>query len=190
MYDTLIPDDIKLVALGMFRREGIDRVSVASICREANVANGSFYNFFENKDALLDALAADAAAALAGELAARPGAAMSPREEQHRDVAVIARFVRANADLFMLVVGLHSRPSGKLSPISLFIGQRQAEIADRIADGRYRHDLNARSAAIAEIAITTEIMRDWVGSNCAAEEAAVVGHLARLRCAMLIADPS
>jgi TetR/AcrR family transcriptional regulator, cholesterol catabolism regulator len=55
---------IRTAALALFREHGYDATTVEEIAERADVAKGTFFNYFARKDALLEALADD----LVGEL--------------------------------------------------------------------------------------------------------------------------
>ncbi|HSJ23757.1 MAG TPA: TetR/AcrR family transcriptional regulator [Longimicrobiales bacterium] len=59
---------IRSAALELFREKGYDATSVEEIAERADVAKGTFFNYFPRKDALLSAQAEDVAAELMEEL--------------------------------------------------------------------------------------------------------------------------
>src|SRR6187549_3746335 len=50
-------------ATTMFARQGVERTRINEITDEADVGFGSFYNHFENKDAIVEAVLGETAAA-------------------------------------------------------------------------------------------------------------------------------
>lgn len=63
-----------------FQRQGLAKVSVAELARDAGIGKGSFYAFFESKEALFLAIQEADEAALRGGLEAELEAASSGRE--------------------------------------------------------------------------------------------------------------
>jgi AcrR family transcriptional regulator len=53
------PDKIRRAALKLFSRQWFETVSIAEICREAEVSNGVFYRYYANKDQLIRDLLED-----------------------------------------------------------------------------------------------------------------------------------
>jgi AcrR family transcriptional regulator len=54
-------------ALAVFAREGLDAASINEITREADVANGTFYLHFKDKDELTSVVALSVAAEIVSE---------------------------------------------------------------------------------------------------------------------------
>lgn len=50
-------EEIMRSALACFKRKGFHNVSMADIAREDGMSVGNLYNFFENKDAIIEAFA-------------------------------------------------------------------------------------------------------------------------------------
>ena len=50
-------EEIMRSALACFKRKGFNNVSMADIAREDGMSVGNLYNFFENKDAIIEAFA-------------------------------------------------------------------------------------------------------------------------------------
>jgi AcrR family transcriptional regulator len=48
-------------ALGLFREEGFDKVTVESIAKKAGIAKGSFYNYFKSKEDVYEAVVSSVA---------------------------------------------------------------------------------------------------------------------------------
>jgi AcrR family transcriptional regulator len=74
-------DDILRAALGIFREAGFDKTSVESITRAAGISKGSFYNYFESKEKVYEAVVSDIAmktVEAAKEILTTPG--ISPKE--------------------------------------------------------------------------------------------------------------
>jgi AcrR family transcriptional regulator len=60
------------VAKGVFARRGYHRANVAHICQAARIGRGTLYQYFDNKQAVMEALLADIAARISDVLDRRP----------------------------------------------------------------------------------------------------------------------
>lgn len=78
-------DKITGAALALFDTEGFEKTSVASICRNAGIANGSFFHAFPTKDAL----AGDIYMSLVGEYHASMVAGLVPGLDAAQGIAAL-----------------------------------------------------------------------------------------------------
>jgi AcrR family transcriptional regulator len=171
-------------ALDLFAQRGVDAVSVAEICRAADVANGSFYNVFRSKDALIADLLAEAQQALATALAAAQGGNGDAAPDHRRDVTIIVDFVEANWRLFHLTLTTHARPGMPMSLVDVFIRQRTEEVRRGVAAGRFRRDLVPEITAAAEVGLTTEVLRWWAQNRDAVSRETLIDQLTAIRTRM------
>lgn len=186
-----IKDAIRAQALTLFEQRGVDDVSVAEICREAKVANGSFYNFFRSKDALIADLLRDTQRELARALAEAQGDPASPEEAHRRDVTLIVDFVERHWALFRLILTTHARPGMTGSLVELFVLQRTEEVRRKIKSGFYRSDLIPEIAAAAEVGLMTETLSWWSRNRETVSRARLIDHLTAIRTRITNgADPS
>ena len=114
-------------ALRVLDRHGLAGLSMDAVAKAAGVATGTIYLYFENKDALLNALYVDVKAELSRQVfsAASPTAALRPAFEQ-MCVAYLEYVTAHRADLvFMrefpnsphLLEESRARTSGTLAPL-------------------------------------------------------------------------
>jgi AcrR family transcriptional regulator len=172
---------IRRTALDLFEKRGVDAVSVAEICRAADVANGSFYNFFRSKDALIADLLDEAQRALARILADAQSEAATPVDAHRRDVTMIVAFVEKHWALFRLALTTHSRPGMKGSLVDLFVRQRTEELRRKIVAGECRADLVPEIAAAAEVGLMTETLSWWARNQEAVPRDRLVDQLTAIR---------
>jgi AcrR family transcriptional regulator len=88
----------------LFAAKGIEAATIAEIAEEADIAVGSFYNYFESKDALLEALLQSALGEQLGVLRSRQSQVEDPAEKisiAHRHLVELAS---SEPDLAWLVV--------------------------------------------------------------------------------------
>jgi AcrR family transcriptional regulator len=176
-----IRDAIRAQALKLFEQRGVDDVSVAEICRTAEVANGSFYNFYRSKDALIAGLLDETQRELARALAEVQDEPVSAEAAHRRDVTLIVDFVDKHWALFRLTLTTHARPGMTGSLVDLFVRQRTEEIRRRIANGHYRADLIPEVAASAEVGLTTETLSWWSRNRDAISREALIDQLTAIR---------
>jgi AcrR family transcriptional regulator len=81
------------VAKGVFARRGYHRANVAHICQAARIGRGTLYQYFDNKEAVMEALLADIAERIAQVLDARPTIPTLP-EGSYPPRELVAAFCR------------------------------------------------------------------------------------------------
>jgi AcrR family transcriptional regulator len=151
------------IATQQFAAHGFHAVSVAGLCRAAEVANGTFYLYFKNKEEVFAEVVAEAMLLLAQSLRDPAREAMSPRDRDRFDVEVMVSFIAERQDLFRVLVNEHGlRTQERESLIDMFASQRARELRSGIRRGEYRAGLHPETAAYAEIGLTNEIMQRWV----------------------------
>lgn len=100
---------IRNAALRLFREKGYDETTVEEITEAADVAKGTFFNYFARKDALLEALAED----LIGELFERLGPEETwrgtSREQLERLFVTLADLVARDPELSRIMLIEHMR---------------------------------------------------------------------------------
>ena len=149
-------------ALGLFREQGYDATTVEQIANAADVAKGTFFNYFKTKEAILPALVEWRLQELGAALAPEQGAPASP-------VARIKLALRLVADdpllsdhaltrrMFALVQRRHSDAQFGQPLVQLFAEQvRQAQDA-----GEIRADLDAVYLACVICALFFQQMMMW-----------------------------
>ena len=119
----------------LFAAQGVESTRINEITEEADVGFGSFYNHFDSKDAIVQAVLADAVAAQGAELDTLTAALEDPAEV----VAVAHRhFVRlalADPDWAWLLVRLDVSHNVMLDALGPFA---RRDLARGIAAGRFR----------------------------------------------------
>jgi AcrR family transcriptional regulator len=162
-----VSNDVRRKLLGqateMFATKGYDSFSIAALCREIGVANGTFYSYFENKDAIFAAVVTAAVQTLAGRLRDPQRALLTPRQREVFDVTAMVNFIEEHQNLFHILLSEHSlRTQERDSLIDLFAQQRAQELQEGVKQGIFRHDLDPQMAAYAEVGLVNELLQWWV----------------------------
>lgn len=168
---------IRDAGLRLMASEGLDAVSVARICREAKVANGTFYNIYPSKEAMSETLALEGAAELGSRLwVGRPMGSAASEAGQRRDVEIIARFAIEHRDLFLVAFSSAGNAMARRVTETL-IAQRAQVFAEEFGD-------LADDLARAETMITQGFIERALRSEKPDEEA-LVGSLVTMRMALV-----
>lgn len=183
-YGTDLRAIIRETALEQFATSGVDGVSVAEICRVARIANGSFYNFYRNKDALLDDLLGEARRILREKLAAAQRGNTTPEADHRRDVTIIVEFARDHQELYRLALGPAPEGVRRASVVEEFVAQRTREIERNVRGGRFRKDLPPRLTAYALIGMMVSTVNWWVLHQAEMSAEDLIDHLTKLRTRM------
>ncbi len=146
-------DDLVDAALRAFAAKGVTATSVDDIVRAAGVAKGTFYLYFESKDAVVTAVAQRLVEGVAREMDAALGAAGRPAAVRLAGLAEAMSAVGAEAHERELVevihrpenAAIHDRLSARIM-VRLAPGVA-AVIADGIRDGEFIAQDPDRAAA-------------------------------------------
>jgi AcrR family transcriptional regulator len=104
-------DRILSAALSIADREGVEALSMRRLAQELDVWPMSVYRYFQDKDALLDAMAADAAGTVAS-----PPPRASWREQLHRLLSEAQRSIAASPGVAGRLPRAFLTPSGMRVP--------------------------------------------------------------------------
>jgi AcrR family transcriptional regulator len=188
--DRTIGDRILEAASLEFAELGIRAAKIASICRRADIANGTFYLHYRTKEAVWAELLQRAASELAERL--RISHAIKKLDARSRDrieVSIIVGFAEERSDMFRFMMG---ERSGQVAVHNVFFDQlndqRCEAIRQGIADGEFRSNLNPMIAALADIGATTEIIQWWLRNPDKMTREMVIDHLIDLRARMFFPD--
>ena len=176
---------IRAVGLRLFAEHGVQGVSVARLCREADVANGTFYNFYKDKSELVAEFLTEAYEGLAARLrAAEPPEGEAPSAEalHRRDVDIIVAFTEENEDLIRLAV--RDEDAVRMSERSvreMLLEQRTRSINHGIEAGSYRGGVDPAVLARAESAVTTEMLLWWIADTSRMDRDTLIEALVAVR---------
>lgn len=120
-------ETIKEVALALFARDGYHRTSISRIAREAGVSKGLMYNYFDGKEALLEAIITDAFEE--GEEAMLPYLVnqSDPRAKLRGLTKATFRMVQERFDYWKLLTALSLQP-GVLAGVEPIVRQKREEL--------------------------------------------------------------
>ena len=146
---------IQRVAIDLFTRHGYDAVTVASITREADVAKGTFFNYFPTKADILISFWAE----LLDEVLAY-GEALPAAEARtcfRRFFNNFSRRVESNAEMFDLLVCQVAYQPGLRKVEGDSLARTRSLYAGFLARGR--------PGRVRDLDLLTEMIRDlWVGT--------------------------
>ncbi|MCQ8185871.1 TetR/AcrR family transcriptional regulator [Parvularcula maris] len=178
--------DYKLVirdaGLKLFAEKGVEAVSVAQICRDAEVANGTFYNFYRNKSELVAEFLTEAYEGLAAKLRDADGEASNAEEQHRRDVTIIVDFTAENSDLIR--IALRDEGAKRLTEqnvTEMFIHQRAAGLKRGMATGFYRAGIDPEMAARTETGLMNEILSWWLSDQSKIDRELLIDSLVAIR---------
>jgi len=157
-------------ALKTFVKRGYSETKVAEIASEAGVAEGTIYNYFQNKEDLLLALFDEKWGGIIDEIKKKIDRLDDPNDKLKAVFSLVVRMFKKNrhlAELFMVDV--------KQSSIFLtnYTINRIVEFLDLIEDileegkkkGIYRKDLDSRVAKMVIFGAAQGILLSWVLSE-------------------------
>ena len=139
-------------------------VKISRLCKDAGIANGTFYIYFRDKDALYQAVMQRAVDEflLALRTAEETGSD-GPAQADLRDLDIIVRFATAQPQLLRALFNDRGlRGEGGIPIRSLMVRQRATIVEDGQANDVFRSDIDPELAARAEIAVTAELLVAWL----------------------------
>lgn len=86
-----------------FAERGFHEASISGITRRAGTALGSFYTYFDSKDAIFSALVKDMSQAVAEKAAAAISPASSGVEREREALAAFLDFARAHKEIYRII---------------------------------------------------------------------------------------
>jgi AcrR family transcriptional regulator len=179
--DLTIRERIKTTALELFSLRGVEAVSVAQLCREAGIANGTFYTCYRTRDELVGELLSDVSSTLA-ELLRDANRELDGSVDAHRrDVTIIVEFAVQHERLFEFSFAQRAAGRDIRNPISIFAEQRHREMARHIRSGLYEASLDPRIAAFAEIGLMVEVLSWWIASGKPVSKKRLIDQLTAIR---------
>jgi AcrR family transcriptional regulator len=173
-----------------FAEQGIRAAKIASICRRADIANGTFYLHFRTKEAVWAELLRRAAAELAERLRVSHSVkSLDARSRDRIEVSIIVSFAEERSDLFHFMMG---ERSGQVAVHNVFFDelndQRCESIRQGIEKGDFRPNLDPMLTALADMGATTEIIQWWLRNPGRLTREDVIEHLIDLRARMFFPD--
>jgi len=132
-------------------KEGVDKISVRALAREAGVAHRAAYQHFPDKDALVAAALSDGYAMLETRLAAVADETASPVERLIAIAKVLAVFAYDHQNMFLAMTGPRINQKGDFPELEAALGRNWrlvvAPIAQGVASGDFGiGDKNAAAA--------------------------------------------
>ncbi len=146
---------ILAAAMKVFAKKGFERATIKDIAKEADIAEGSIYNYFKGKDDLLahvPRVLLQTALENLGPLMEAPSSELAPELALTQIAHSIIAFFRGNAPFFRVLFS--SLPSMNPATRRAFVeqgllyasGQLEVVFERLVAQGVFRSDLNSRVA--------------------------------------------
>jgi TetR/AcrR family fatty acid metabolism transcriptional regulator len=154
-------------ATKVFARKGFYNSKVADVAKEANVADGTIYLYFKNKDDLLISIFDESMDAFTAEVQRRVKVVSDPVEKLRRFIQLHLDLVRENQDTAQ-VLQIELRQSAKF--MKEYAGTKFKDYLNIVADileegqkqGLFRQDLNATIAKRVLFGAVDEMALEWV----------------------------
>ncbi|MBV7259161.1 TetR/AcrR family transcriptional regulator [Erythrobacter crassostreae] len=125
-----------------FGEKGFHEASVSSITRRAGVALGSFYTYFDSKDALFRALVADMSATVKSSARAALSEDMNALEIERAALAAFLDFAREHKEIYRIIDEAEFVDPQSYRTHYKTIGERiQARLKSAGESGEFRADL-------------------------------------------------
>ena len=157
----------------LFAAQSVDAVSIDDSVAAADVAKGSFYNHFADKDALARAIAGAVRAEAEAEVDAANAGIVEPARRMARAQAVYMRFAVRNPERARAMVRLFAGASLPNAPMNRGL---RADIEAGLADGSFR-DLTLETGLLMAMGMGTIAVTHVLEAGGATEPQAISRHL-------------
>jgi TetR/AcrR family transcriptional regulator, fatty acid metabolism regulator protein len=152
-------------AVRVFAAQGYDKSRVGDVAREAGVAYGLIYHYFDSKEAVLEAVFREAWGRLLTAVALAEQTAGTAPERLELVVKIVLRAWRDDPDLVRLLVREVTRNphiQDELDEIGQAFATLERIVAGGQAEGTLRPSLDARLSAWMLYGALEEILTGWV----------------------------
>jgi TetR/AcrR family transcriptional regulator, fatty acid metabolism regulator protein len=152
-------------AVRVFAAQGYDKSRVGDVAREAGVAYGLIYHYFDSKEAVLEAVFREAWGRLLAAVALAEQTAGTAPERLELVVKIVLRAWRDDPDLVRLLVREVTRNphiQDELDEIGQAFATLERIVAGGQAEGTLRPSLDARLSAWMLYGALEEILTGWV----------------------------
>ena len=170
------PRRILDAAVRVFAAQGYDTARVGDIAKEAGVAYGLVYHYYESKDAVLEAVFREAWGRLLAAVALAEETGVDAAEQLEVVVKIVLRAWRDDPDLVRLLVREVTRNPHIQDELDE-IGQAFASIERMVrrgqADGTFRAELDPKLASWMLYGALEEVLTGWVLGQLPDDAAAV-----------------
>lgn len=116
-------------ALKLFARKGFAATTTADIARSVGISKGLVYNYFSNKEEILECLITESVRAAIPMLTAQNDES-DPKTQMEELIRQWIRLIKSDSDLMRLVLQLHT--SGAFRKL---VDRRAGELYEMLADG-------------------------------------------------------
>jgi AcrR family transcriptional regulator len=159
------PRRILDAAVRVFAAQGYDAARVSDIAREAGVAYGLVYHYYESKDAVLEAVFREAWGSLLAAVAVAEESGEDAAAQLELVVKIVLRVWRDDPDLVRLLVREVTRNphiQDELDEIGQAFASLERMVRRGQAEGTFRPELDPKLAAWMLYGALEEVLTGWV----------------------------
>ena len=170
------PRRILNAAVRVFAAQGYDAARVGDVAREAGVAYGLVYHYYDSKEAVLEAVFREAWGRLLAAVALAEETGGDAAEQLELVVKIVLRAWRNDPDLVRLLVREVTRNvhiQDELDEIGQAFATLERMIVRGQANGTFRADLDPKLAAWMLYGALEEVLTGWVLGQLPDDAAAV-----------------
>jgi len=170
------PRRILDAAVRVFAAQGYDTARVGDIAKEAGVAYGLVYHYYESKEAVLEAVFREAWGRLLAAVALAEETGMDAAEQLELVVKIVLRAWRDDPDLVRLLVREVTRNphiQDELDEIGQAFASLERMVRRGQADGTFRAELDPKLASWMLYGALEEVLTGWVLGQLPDDAAAV-----------------
>jgi len=183
------PRRILDAAVRVFAAQGYDTARVGDIAKEAGVAYGLVYHYYDSKDAVLEAVFREAWGRLLAAVALAEETGVDAAEQLELVVKIVLRAWRDDPDLVRLLVREVTRNphiQDELDEIGQAFASLERMVRRGQADGTFRAELDPKLASWMLYGALEEVLTGWVLGQLP-DDAAAVGAAEREVTATMVA---
>lgn len=167
----------------LFARDGYERTSVAAIAKEAQVASGTLFFHFKNKEGLFQKIALCYMSELHSRIREsnrRPSKNIEHSVRMHTET--IVRFVEENRGVFSVIVNrINSGSAIGETLAQVFVNEQIDRLKEGISEGFFRDDIDTEIAAHCIIGMLFRVLSWFVRNPSKSNRENLIDTLTKIR---------
>jgi AcrR family transcriptional regulator len=177
-----------LIAAGqhLFARQPLESVSIDDITAIADVAKGSFYNYFDNKESLASAIIEQVQADCERHIGLANAVIADPAHRMARAMAVVVIYAHDHPDRVQAMLALSSRRQDIAAPLNAGVTR---DVSEGLQGGRF-NGITVQSGVLLALGLICVAVNFLRSQQAKAPAAAVVREIGAALLRALGADPA
>lgn len=173
---------IIVASIQALAHSGEQGLKIASVAREAGIANGTFYLYFKNRNALIEEVLHQISSQLASCVISVHTYFKQSGSLDRAEIEALVQFAEENPEEFGVVIDTKLRLNfDEIHPLQLLLELRRRVIKQGVKNGNISQHLNPRLAAEADTAMLCACIQAWLKPGSTIHKEELVESLLQMR---------